>query len=129
MLKTDELLAIAYHLVRGIDPYTNEKLGKDHLINNKHVYQLLTIAQNSILISESRNSIAKCSELPPHTGKPWSNEEDTQLVTEYENKTSIKKIAKLHGRTSVSIMARLNKIYPHLYKNYSSESFEKNLTT
>ncbi|ONI40251.1 hypothetical protein AN639_05040 [Candidatus Epulonipiscium fishelsonii] len=120
MLKTDELLAIAYHLIRGIDPYTNEKLPQDHLINNKYVYQLLLIAQNNIL-----NYNASTSDLPINVGKTWSNEEDAQLRTEYENKVSIKEMSKIHGRTHRSIKARLNKLYPHLYKEFSSENLSK----
>jgi hypothetical protein len=45
--------------------------------------------------------------LPANAGKPWSNQEDTQICEELRHGLSFEQIAKSHNRTSGSIVARL----------------------
>lgn len=46
----------------------------------------------------------------PNQGKPWSIEEDEQLLFEYKNGKSISDICEIHGRSHGSIRSRLLKL-------------------
>ena len=46
---------------------------------------------------------------PDKAGTPWTKEEDEQLIQEYKSKMKISEIAKIHQRTYVAIMSRLEK--------------------
>ena len=44
---------------------------------------------------------------PDKAGKPWSKEEEAQLIAEYQEGISANEIAKLHNRRKGAIAARL----------------------
>jgi hypothetical protein len=45
--------------------------------------------------------------LPANAGKPWSNTEDAQICEELRRGVNFQEIARTHGRTLGSIVARL----------------------
>jgi hypothetical protein len=44
-----------------------------------------------------------------NVGKPWSREEDTQLLAAFDKNQSVEELARLHGRNVAGIQARLEK--------------------
>lgn len=50
-------------------------------------------------------------------GKPWSNDEQNQLLKEIQKKIPIEMIAELHGRTNGGITSRLREIAANYYFN------------
>lgn len=95
-------------LIEGNDPTTNEPLPRDSVLNQVDVLRALLTA--SVIIDDAMIREARRSALPDNVGKPWSQEEEQQLVAGFEAHDSITDIAARHGRTHRSIEARLERL-------------------
>lgn len=87
-------------LADGVDPATGEMLPAGHICNRadtvRALYAVLRPAERRI-----------SANLPPNAGKPWSAEEDSQLLAEYHAGQKIPQLAQFHARTAGAIRTRL----------------------
>lgn len=79
---------------------------------------------NTFLLMAPKNAIRSIKKDTPvksdinRIGAKWTNEEDSQLLDELEQKRKISEIANIHGRTITSIKYRL---YHHAYKKMNEQ--------
>jgi len=91
----------------GINPLTGEVLSSDSIYQSSQVTRALFVAVNAIearIKNENRRG-----SLPENSGKPWSDNEDSTLIEEFESGKKITEIARIHCRTTEAIRSRLLK--------------------
>lgn len=86
-------------LADRVDPATGEVLPAGHICNRADTVRAL--------YAVLRPAEKKASENPPNAGKPWSAEEDDQLLVEYHAGQKVLQLAQRHARTAGAIRARL----------------------
>ncbi len=115
-----QALAIVAALANGANPHTGEVFAQDSPYQSPDVIRALFAAQRAL---ESRlntgqrgTNSSRPSEPRGNThvgksnaGKPWSDEEDRQLLAAFDADKSLADIAQTHGRTAAGIRARLEK--------------------
>jgi hypothetical protein len=101
-----EVIRILQELADGRDQHGNA------IPTDRKTIQALSYAigvLDNLPASLPHKDYRRHSNLPANTGKPWTTEEDEQLLTEFDNAMHIDDIAKAHLRTPLSIMKRLIK--------------------
>jgi hypothetical protein len=101
-------LEIIAALAEGIDPTTGEMLPPKHTLQQPDVIRALHEAITALRddsVPRRRNRA-----LPPRAGQPWTDEEDRELVSEYEAGLSEKEMSEKHQRTTGSIRSRLMRL-------------------
>ena len=107
-MEIQEALTIVRKLAAGIHPETGEVLSSDSLYNHPQAVRALHRAMAALQFQDERDRTRKF--LPSNAGKPWSNQEDTQICDELLRGMSFEQIARTHNRTNGSIVARLVKL-------------------
>lgn len=106
LMSPQEAQSILEALANGADPDTGQPLGKESALHNPRTIRALFLAAKTLheasLRRESKNSL--------NAGKPWTNAEDLQLLTEYDGRMGVVAIANLHARTEGAIASRLAKL-------------------
>jgi hypothetical protein len=112
-----QALAIVSALANGANPVTGEMFAPDSPYQTPDVIRALFVAQRALEgLRESTRQ--KASTAPPaqprnasntNAGKPWSSEEDRQLLAAFDADKPITEIAREHGRTVGGVRARLEK--------------------
>ena len=108
-------VAILSALAKGVNPLTGEVFPADSPYQHADVVRALfaavehmsrtTQAQPSSQKSPSQSRSA----MPSNVGKPWSEQEDRQLVTEFDRGRKPSELARDLGRTLAGIEARLER--------------------
>lgn len=107
-MEIQEALTVMRKLADGIHPETGEILSSDCLYNHPQAVRALHRAIGALEFQFERERTRKF--LPSNAGKPWSNQEDTQICDELRRGISFEQIARMHNRTNGSIVARLVKL-------------------
>lgn len=99
-------------LANAVDPDTGEVLSMESVFNNPQVIRALFIAMHALDGSIATEKRAKKKKLvnsvpPEKAGRPWSTEEDAELLADFDKGTPADSMAEKHGRTRVAIAARL----------------------
>lgn len=93
-------------LADGVNPLTGEVLDYNDSCNQGEIVRALNTA-----VTELDKLIAKKSRSQPdNAGKPWTKEEEDQLVKEYQGGITANEIAKLHCRSKGAVAARLARL-------------------
>jgi hypothetical protein len=100
-----EALTIVRKLADGIHPDSGDVLTADCLYNHPLAVRALHRAMGALEFQDERERSKKF--LPSNAGKPWSNQEDTQICEELRRGMTFEQIAQIHNRTNGSIVARL----------------------
>lgn len=100
-----EALEVIKLLSDGIDPETGELLTDNHIFNNPKVIRSLFVAIKALEHSIKTNRRRKL--LPENAGKPWTEDEDSQLIEEFDKGENMAQLSKHHLRTKGAITARL----------------------
>lgn len=101
-------LAIVSALANGVNPLTGEVFTTDSPYQSPDVVRALYISVRALEASAKRRSRAR-GRLPGNAGKPWSEEEDNRLLSEFDHGRALAEIAQAHQRTQAGIQARLEK--------------------
>ena len=96
--------ALAY----GVDPYTGEVFPDNSPYQNAETVRALFISLQGLEVLDSRNK--RVNTLPNNAGKPWSKEEDQELISKFEAGATVKELSIQHGRTHGAIQSRLIKL-------------------
>jgi hypothetical protein len=128
-------LAIVSALANGANPITGEMFASDSPYQSPDVIRALFVATRALesqvgaagvrvtpMATESANdrSESKPSRAPDkapqsarpgqsNAGKPWTADEDKQLLAAFDGNAPLAEIAKAHGRTQNGVRARLEK--------------------
>jgi hypothetical protein len=97
-------MPILQALADGHDPYSGSPLP-----STSPYQQADTVRALNAAIAALTPEIKKTSKSPPatNTGKPWSKEEDAQLLAAFDAHEAIQVIASRHARSALAITARL----------------------
>jgi hypothetical protein len=111
-----QALIIVSALASGTHPFTGEVFTADSPYQLPEVIRALFAAQRAL---EARTPNRPQRVQPPESratsvtnsnaGKPWSSDEDQQLLAAFDADKSLADIARAHGRTVNGVRARLEK--------------------
>jgi hypothetical protein len=102
-------------LARGIDPETGEVLPADNPLNSPHVIRALFLAAEALDLLVHPSGPTPPPPPPPRprppapgkAGKPWTPDEDQDLLTAFDADTTVAALAQAHQRTNGAITSRL----------------------
>ena len=107
-MKSEEAKNILEALALGIHPETGEKIGNVGVLNSPSVIRALFIGMRALDVSAGRKN--SLTDALPHAGRPWTCEEEAQLITEFDAGMPVDQLAQEHGRSKGGIAARLVKL-------------------
>lgn len=101
-------LDIVSALANGVNPYTGEVFDVDSPYQSADVIRALYIAVRALEVtgSKARSNRAR---LPANAGKPWTEQEDRELLERFDSGHSVAQLAEAHDRTLPGIQARLER--------------------
>jgi hypothetical protein len=107
-------LNIVSTLANGVNPITGEVFPPDSPYQTSEIVRALFVAARALdgtaRVQPPAREARPRSESLPNVGKPWSSEEDTRLLAEFDRGRSPRELASVHGRTLAGIEARLEKL-------------------
>ncbi|RXZ42773.1 hypothetical protein [Crenobacter cavernae] len=92
-------------LADGVDPETRETLADARPLNNPRLIRALFVAARALEEKERRDKRERVQ--PDNAGKSWSDDEDRQLLSAFDDGASVKELSTRHGRTAGAIESRL----------------------
>lgn len=104
-MDNNNALKIIKILADGIDPTTGEVFEVNSPYQHPQIIRALFAAISVMERAEDRATRAQS--LPANAGKPWSAEEDSNLLASFRVGMTIKELAAKHERTRGSIQSRL----------------------
>jgi hypothetical protein len=110
-MERDKALGILKALADGIDPSTGEQFpaGSPYQDSDtvRALYYAVHALENPVRTGE-RSATNKNQ--PENAGRPWSDEEETQLGKAFESGKTVLDLAQEHKRSRIAIEARLVKL-------------------
>ena len=100
-----QAVEIIQSLADGVHPLTGELFPPDSPYQNPHVVRALFAALSALKTGKSERKQGQ----PSNAGKPWSKEEDNQLLALFDAGKTIEELAADYQRTTGGIQARLVK--------------------
>lgn len=104
----NKALAIVSALADGVNPYTGEVFEPDSPYQAADVIRALYIAVRAMELTGSKASSNR-ARLPANAGKPWTEQEDRELLEKFDAGQSVAQLAEVHDRTLAGIQARLER--------------------
>jgi hypothetical protein len=105
-----QALKIIYTLANGLDPTTEPPVAGPPLLQDGNVIRALYVAVRVLERTTRSRASNRSSRMPANAGKPWTEEEDRQLLERYDGgQTTIAQLAQAHDRTPAGIQARLER--------------------
>ena len=99
-------LTIVTALASGVNPLTGELFAADSPYQSPDVIRALYIAMRALEAPGRRRTRGQGA-ASSNAGKPWSDDEDRQLLSAFDNGQPLAELAHAHGRTRGGIQARL----------------------
>jgi hypothetical protein len=99
-------LAIVSALANGVNPLTGELFAADSPYQSPDVIRALYCALRALEAAGRRRTRTQ-SAATSNVGKPWSDEEDRQLLSAFDGGRPLAELAQAHSRTRGGIQARL----------------------
>ena len=111
-MKNEDAAKILEALAKGIDPETGDFFPEDSALNSPHVIRALFLGAKELQSAPRKGDSEKRAIKVglEHAGKPWSEEEEQQLVEAFERGDSVQVIAEAHQRKPGGITSRLVKL-------------------
>jgi hypothetical protein len=100
--------SIVAALANGVDPITGKAFAADSPYQAPDIVRALYLAAQA-LDARAHTRARPKGELPANAGKPWNDEEDRRLLSQFDNGQSIQELARAHARTVAGIQARLER--------------------
>jgi hypothetical protein len=98
-------LTILTALAGGVNPLTGELFAVDSPYQSPDVIRALYCALRALETAGRRR--LRGPEAHSNAGKPWSDDEDRQLLSAFDNGRPLAELAQSHSRTRGGIQARL----------------------
>jgi len=99
-------LTIVSALASGVNPLTGEIFAVDSPYQSPDVIRALYSALRALEATGRRRTRGPAA-ASSNAGKPWSEDEDRQLLTGFDGGRPLAELAQAHGRTRGGIQARL----------------------
>jgi hypothetical protein len=99
-------LAIVAALANGVNPLTGEVFAVDSPYQSPEVIRARFCGCRALEAAGRRRTRAQGLALS-NAGKPWTEDEDRQLLSSFDDGTPLAELAQAHGRTRGGIQARL----------------------
>lgn len=94
-------------LADGIDPVTGEIYPQNSPYHHPVVIRALHVALKGL--DKLEKSERRQKNLPDNAGKPWTEEEEAELLKLFDEGYGISELSRQHGRTQTAIRSRLMK--------------------
>lgn len=107
-MNEEHALEIVRMLADGLDPFTDRELPLDGPYQKPQTVRALGWAVRAL--EEHAVRTRRQNQLPEHAGRPWSDEEDRQLIARFKAGESAEKMAEQHKRTEHAVRLRLTKL-------------------
>lgn len=104
-MELQEALEIVRKLANGVHPETGASLEASSPFQSPQTVRALNRAVSALEFQQQRERFR--TSLPANAGKSWSSNEDAQICDELRRGINFQEIARGHGRTVGSIVARL----------------------
>jgi hypothetical protein len=104
-MEIHEALETVRKLANGLHPETGAPLENNSAFQHPLAIRALNRAVAALEFQQERERAR--NSLPANAGKPWSTEEDTLICDELRRGINFQELARSHGRTVGSIVARL----------------------
>src|SRR5215831_6636905 len=109
-----QALTIVTALANGTNPLTGEVFSPDSPYQSPEIIRALFAAMRALEMKVQRSAAQLKSASPRNpaignAGKPWSADEDRQLLAAFDAGRSLDELAQAHGRTLGGVRARLEK--------------------
>ena len=98
--------AIVSALANGVNPLTGELFAADSPCQTPDVIRALYCAVTALEAASRRRTRGQ-GVASSNAGKPWTEEEDRQLLSAFDGGRPLAELAQAHGRTRGGIQARL----------------------
>jgi hypothetical protein len=102
-------LGIVSALANGVNPQTGEVFEVDSPYQTADVIRALYVAVRALELTNRSKTRTTRSRLPANAGKPWTEQEDLQLLEKFDQGLSLAQLAQAHDRTLAGIQARLER--------------------
>lgn len=102
-------LGIVSALANGVNPQTGEVFDVDSPYQSANVIRALYIAVRALETTTRTKLRPSRARLPSNAGKPWTEDEDLELLEKFDEGMSIADLARVHDRTPAGIQARLER--------------------
>jgi hypothetical protein len=93
-------------LADGCDPTTGEKV-EDSVLQHADVIRALHIAVRALETSARPKAQRSRARMAAKAGKPWTDDEDRELLEKFDAGQTLQQLAQTHDRTPAGIHARL----------------------
>jgi hypothetical protein len=102
-------LGIVSALANGVNPQTGEVFDIDSPYQSADVIRALYIAVRALETTTRTKLRPGRTRMPSNAGKPWTENEDLELLEKFDEGLSIAELARAHDRTPAGIQARLER--------------------
>lgn len=105
----NKALAIVSALANGVNPQTGEMFEVDSPYQAADVIRALYVAVRALEIASRSKARNPRSRMPANAGKPWTEQEDRDLLEQFDSGLTVPQLAQAHDRTLAGIQARLER--------------------
>jgi len=95
-------------LADGCDPTTGEKV-ESAVLQHGDVIRALHMAVRALETSARSKVRSRRKRVPTNAGKPWTEQEDLELLEKFDAGQTVAQLAQTHDRTAAGIHARLER--------------------
>lgn len=103
-MDVEQAAQIIQSLADGVNPYTGERFASDSPYQQADMVRALHLALEGL--TELRRSKARKT----GPGRAWTEDEEKELLCQFDDKIDVEEIAAKHDRTNGAIWARLEKL-------------------
>lgn len=100
-------LELVNALASGVDPVTGEIFPPESSLQHPEIIRALYTASLALNAEAVNPKPVRVRSLPEKAGKPWSGDEDRELLAAFDSGRSEKELASAHQRTTFAIRSRL----------------------
>jgi hypothetical protein len=101
-------LSIVSALANGVNPQTGEVFDVESPYQSADLIRALYIAVRALETTRTKLRPSR-TRLPSNAGKPWTENEDLELLEKFDEGLSVAELARAHDRTPAGIQARLER--------------------
>lgn len=102
-------LGIVSALANGVNPQSGEVFDVDSPYQSADVIRALYIAVRALENTTRTKLRPGRGRMPANAGKPWTEQEDLELLEKFDEGVPIVDLARAHDRTPAGIQARLER--------------------
>lgn len=108
-MNDEQALKIVSALASGLDPTKDEPVEGPSILQNGDVIRALYVAVRALEAAARSRARRSRGNMPANQGKPWTEEEDRQLLERFDAGQPVVQLAQTHDRTLAGIQARLER--------------------